>query len=218
MSSRSPLLAVAFALLLVTGGGAAADQPANNPPAADPVAQAKSQALIDSTTNGRAVFRAELEGSIVHLQSGMACSRRGPLDTLARLVITPGVPLGDDVGCDYVTPTGKLTIFATRRAAWTLEAYAAGTFAAIRKTYPDARPIGGQISVLYPEVSKPIKESFAITQDGRASITSAWIAQEGDWLILVRATYPAEPRHDPEFLAAMAMLWAQLSVHRSAVK
>jgi hypothetical protein len=217
MSLRSSLPAAALALLLVAGRGAAfADDPA--PVAPDPAAQDKSQALVDRTDHGREVFRVDAAGTIIHIQSGMACPRGNELLMLDRLMVTPGVPVGDDAGCDYRTPSGKTTIFATRRGAWTLERYAAGTFAAIRKVHPDARPIGGQISLLYPEISKPIRESFAITQNNTASITSAWIAQEGDWLILVRATYPAEPRHDPEFAAALAMMYAQLSVYRSAVK
>jgi hypothetical protein len=54
--------------------------------------------------------------------------------------------------------------------------------------------------------------SFAITIDGSPHLTSFWVAQERDWYITARATYPAEPRHDPEFLAAMSFLYAQNAV------
>jgi hypothetical protein len=217
MKYRSPLPAVALALLLVAGSRAAlADDPA---PAPDPAAQAKSQALIDRTPSGASVFRVDLDyGTVIHIQSGMMCPRGQPAMALDRLVIEPGVALGDDVACNYVGPSGKTTVFATRHGSQTLEAYAADTFAAIRRIHPDARPIGGQESLLSPQISPPIKESFAIAQNGSAFITSAWIAQEGNWLILVRATYPAEQRHDLEFIAAALMMIAQGTIHQSAAK
>ena len=215
MSLRSSLPAIALALLLIAGRGMALA----NDPAPDPAAQAKSLALIDRTPNGASVFRVDLDyGTVIHIQSGMMCPRGQPLMALDRLVIEPGVALGDDVACDYVGPSGKTTVLATRRGSQTLEAYAADTFVAIRRIHPDARPIGGQESLLSPQISPPIKESFAIAQNGSASITSAWIAQEGNWLILVRATYPAEQRHDPEFIAAALMMIAQGTIHQSAAK
>ena len=213
MKRGLPVLAVAL-LILFLSDAAATDAP----PAPDPVAQSKSQALVDRTPNGASVFRIGPDGTVIHIQSGMMCAPGQPLMALDRLVIESGVALGDDVACDYVGPSGKTTVFATRRGSRTLEAYAADTFAAIRRIHPDARPIGGQMWLGYPGISQPIGMSFAITQNASASITSAWIAQEGNWLILVRATYPAEPRHDPEFIAAVLMMVAQRTIQQSAVK
>jgi hypothetical protein len=209
------LLVLAVALCAFFLNDAAA---ADEPPAPGPAAQS-SQALIDRTPNGASVFRVDLDyGAVIHIQSGMMCLRGQPLMALDRLVIKPGVALGDDVACDYVGPSSKTTVSATRRGSRTLEAYAADTLAAIRQLHPNAQPIGGQDSLLSPQISPPIKAAFAIAQNGSASITSAWIAQEGDWLILVRATYPAEQRHDLEFGAAALMFVAQGTIHQSAAK
>ena len=64
------------------------------------------------------------------------------------------------------------------------------------------------------DTTVPIARSFATEIDGRPMLTSVWIAQERGWFVTVRSTYPAEPRHDPEFMAAVMFLYAQIAVRQ----
>ena len=182
----------------------------------DPAAQARAQALIDSVENGKSIFRSGELGEVIHIQSGMSCSPGSQKMTLIRVVVTPATTPGDDVACDYQTAGGKTTIFAVRIGANTLEGYAADVLSTLAKLYPDAKPTSGPMILSYPNISTPHARALAIKVDGKPYITSVWISQERGWLVVVRATYPAEPRHDPEFLAAAGSMFAQKSIHDHA--
>ncbi|MGE3741506.1 MAG: hypothetical protein AB7I59_18600 [Geminicoccaceae bacterium] len=184
--------------------------------APNPAAQARVQELIDATENGAIAFRAGTSGEVIHIQSGMVCLRGDQAMALTHLFVYPGVPVGDDVGCDYVTPEGKLTVFATRRESLTFNSYAAGIFQTIAGIYPTARRIDGPMVMTYEGINQPAAGAFAVEIDGKPYISSVWIAEVRGWFVEVRATYPSEPRHDPEFLAALSMMWAQKSVRDSA--
>jgi hypothetical protein len=218
MGHRLRLPAVALALLLIAGGRVAlADDPASAVP--DPTVQAQSQALVDRTAYGRDAFRVDAAGTIIHIQSGMACPHSSALLRLGRLEISTQVPIGDDVTCDYFAPDGgKTTIFATRRGATTRAFYFTDILAAIRQKYPDARPTTGPMVASLPELGKPLAAAFTITKNGRPYVTSVWVSEERDWLIEVRATYPPEPRHDPELLASMYVIAVQKSIHDARPK
>ncbi len=133
---------------------------------------------------------------------------------LSGLFIGPFGAVGDDVGCDYVVPDGKTTVVATRHGTRTLQAAAVELDHAIKLTFPDAKPVGGPMIASYPGQQTPLAGSWSCTFNGKPSITSAWLAQVGDWLIEVRATYPATERHDHELLASMAVINAQMSIDK----
>lgn len=172
-----------------------------------------SQGLIQSIEHGAQVFRLGLLGSVVHIQSGMICVPGKEQLHLIRLVVGPIGQIGDDAGCDYVTATGKTTVFVTRLRGLTAQSQEAGIIAALKTAFPDAKLIAGPMIALYPGLSKPHAASFSCMYNSRPSITSVWISQEKDWLIEVRSTYLAEPRHDPEFMAAMMSLFVQKTIN-----
>lgn len=201
--------AVALHLVLATGTGALADSTPRS------AAQEHVQALIDSTENGALAFRTGPSGEVIHVQSGMECLPGDQAMKLTDLLVNLGAPVGDDVGCDYVTQKGKFTISATRRRSLAFESYAADFRRTFVWTYPTARPIDGPVVMTYDDFSQPDAGAFAVEINGEPYITSVWIAKEGGWFVGVRATYPAEPRHDPEYLAALSMMWAQKSIRDS---
>ena len=182
-------------------------------PEPDPARQARAQAIVDETPNGAAAFRANALGAIVHIQSGMTCLLGNDAWPLARLVVTPNVPAGDDVGCDYAARDGKITAFATRLGAQPFDGYVAGVIAAIKQVYPSAGAPEAVMILTEPGISKPHAVGFPVTIDGKRYMTSVWLAEENGWAIEVRATYPAEPRHDPESIAAGMTLLAQKTIH-----
>jgi hypothetical protein len=177
---------------------------------------ATTQQLIQALQGGSTVFRADPHGAAIHLQSGMVCVPGAQQMRLSRLFVGPTGAIGDDVGCDYVMPDGKTTVFATRLGTRTLQAATVDVARAIKLTFPDAQQISGPMVASYPGLQTPIAGSWSCTFNGKPSITSVWLVQGGDWLIEVRATYPAGERHDPELLASMAVINAQMSISKSA--
>ena len=201
------------ALAIALGGQLCASQlHAQGAVPADPQALAHSQALIDAVPDGVRAFMAIPSGAVVHGQSGMICVSGSDKMKLAGLLVNRSVAIGDDVGCDYVVPSGKISVFATRLKGRDLKAFASGVVAAIRRTYPDAKSTAGPLVASYPEFIDPIAESFVVAFQGRPAVTSVWIAQEGDWVIEERATYPADARHDPELFASLQIIQARRSI------
>ena len=177
---------------------------------------ATAQQLIQAVKGGSTVFRAEPSGAAVHIQSGMVCVPGAQQMRLSGLLVGPIGAIGDDVGCDYIVPDGKITVFATRLGTRTLQAAAVDVARVIKLAFPDAKQIGGPMIASYPGLQTPIAGSWSFTSDGKPSITSVWLGRGGDWLIEVRATYPAGERHDPELLASVTLINAQMSIGKSA--
>jgi hypothetical protein len=212
-AGASPRWALCCAVLVIGAAAAARAQDASPAPAPPADRLAKAQSLILEADPKGAVFRVGDTGDVVHVQSGMTCPMGGPAMSLTKLFITAGRPPGDDVACDYVTPTGKTTIFATRLGAQTFSSATKGVFQAMRATFPGAKPAQGPMVATYSDLSAPVSGSLGVSQGGKDLITSVWMSQEHGWLVEVRATYPADSRHDPELLAAMSLVYAQKSVH-----
>jgi len=206
--------AIALAALCVSGFALAAPRTA---PVKDPAAQARAQELIDSVRDGDGVFRAEDTGNVVHIRSGMACAVGDEMLSLVRVSIRPSFTLGDDVTCDYTIPGGKAVLFATRLGGANFQTFAAEAQRVFAAANASAKPAGPLMSLDYPGIGRPAGQSFAVTVDGKPAIASMWIAHEGDWALMVRATYP-EPRHDPEYLAAAVMMYAQTTIHENATR
>jgi hypothetical protein len=210
-------MAIVAAALWAIGAGPAWSQDAAGPKD-NPAEQSRSQALINSVDDGGQAFTAGPSGLVTHVQSGMACVPGAEKMRLMGLLVNRAVPVGDDVGCDYVTPDGKISVFATRAQGRTLQTLAAAVGVAIAKTFPGAQSATGPMVATYPGLSTPMAGSFAVTFNGKPCITSVWLAKEGDWLIEERATYPAASRHDPELLASLQLVMAQKAIHDHAAQ
>jgi hypothetical protein len=183
----------------------------------NPVEQARSQALINSVDGGGRAFTVKPSGVVIHTQSGMACVPGAEKMRLTGLLVNGDTAVGADVGCDYVIPDGKISVFAMRARGRTLQTLAAAAAAAIGRTFPNARQAApGPLTATYPGLSTPMAGSFSVTVGGKPAISSVWLAEEGDWLIEERATYPAASRHDPELLAGIQLAMTQKAIHDHA--
>lgn len=185
------------------------------PQAPDPADAARLQSMIDAAQDGNKAFRVEGNTHVRHIQSGMTCDlSKDSVAPLAHLFVFPAVAVGDDVGCDRVLPDGKLTVFATRKGRQSFDDYVAGTVNSMRRMFPGGISTAA-IAPTYPGMSNPRAFSFDVTLDGHPYVTTAWIAEEGDWFVTVRSTYPAEAKGQLEVLSAIAIIPARLSI-RSA--
>lgn len=206
--SRARILVALAALSL---GATVATTAAGQSQAPNPAA-AQADALIAQVPNGGQLFRATASGAVVHIQSGMVCVPGAEQMRLSKLVVGAVGRPGDDVACDYTTPTGKTTVFATLASGQTVQQAGAAIVRALQNTFPDARPASAPLVASYPGLSDPLAASFLVTWNGRPGVTSLWVSQQGDWLVEVRATYSNQARHDAELLAAMASVNAASTI------
>ncbi|WP_133251607.1 hypothetical protein [Zavarzinia aquatilis] len=168
--------------------------------------------MIDAAEDGDRAFLVEAGRYVRHIQSGMLCTLdRASLFTLTRLLVFPTESVGDDVGCDHTLPDGKLTVFATRKHGLSLDDYVAGTVNSMLRMFPQAKP-RDTIALRHKDLNPPRAASFDVTLDGRPYVTTAWIAEEGDWFVTVRSTYPAEAGNLMEMQSAAAIMPASLSI------
>lgn len=185
------------------------------PQATAPADAARLQSMIDAALGGDKAFRVEGDTHVRHIQSGMTCDlSKDSVAPLAHLFVFPAAAVGDDVGCDRVLPDGKLTVFATRKGHLSFDDYVAGTVNSMRRMFPGGISTTAIVPT-YPDMSNPRAYSFDVTLDGHPYVTTAWIAEEGDWFVTVRSTYPAEAKGQLEGLSAITIIPARLSI-RSA--
>lgn len=158
------------------------------PPAADP-----RTALIDAVLHGDRIFRLSGEHNIQHIQSGMLCSlpAEGDGTSLIYLHVFPGAAPGDDIACDYAFYGGKLTLYATRNSGHTAKAVVADTSRFIKDHYPGASRVSAQIPA---GDGVPVIEGAAydIAMNGQPFRTKVLVALHGDWIIKIRASFPAD--------------------------
>lgn len=174
-------------------------------------AQTTIDSLLGKTDPNRTVFKEGSKGvSIIHVNSGMNCVVGAKEFQLNKLTIFPNAPTGDDVSCDYITPSGITNVFVMRANGRDAASAAFEIFKAIKTVNPRAEVTKGPLTARYPGLSDPIAASF--TTGEKNILSSVWVAETGGWLVEVRATYPTSDRHDREFLAAMAMINARVSI------
>jgi hypothetical protein len=151
------------------------------------------------------VWRQEADGSVVHVQSGLACPATFPGVTLWHVFIYPSpARRGMDVGCDYgrapSSNTGewetKLTIYAVRtEQGTTLENAFERYRDEVHTVYPEARTTGPAIAARPDEsgaVALPEFRSEAddITFNGHPFHSELVVAIVSGWVVEVRSTYP----------------------------
>jgi|CXWL01.1.fsa_nt_gi hypothetical protein len=126
--------------------------------------------------------------TVRHLASRLICHFFGG-ETTKRLAVFSGQPRGDDVGCIRDHEHQAITLYATRYApAITAEQAMADAVAGIRHRFTDARPTPALLHMTSDNLPTPLVRHFLITLNGEQWITSALVAQNGDWIIKVRCT------------------------------
>lgn len=150
------------------------------------------------TADAEGVFESIPDGqvSVRHTRSGLVC--RFDREANGRLILFPGLPRGEDVGCDFPDGPATITLYATRYPAPTTIAEQVQAAAAhIRLRFRDARietpEIGMEMSI---DGAAPLPESrterFIVTfPDGRRLYTRVSVALIEGWVIKMRFSQDA---------------------------
>jgi len=121
-----------------------------------------------------------------HAASGLVC-RFYPDDTRRELLVFNELPRGEDVGCVRDREGRAITFYATRYApAISPEQSLAIAVEAIRQRFPDAQPVPATLSVSSEALPPMHVAHFLITVRGERWLTTAIVAQVGDWIYKLR--------------------------------
>ena len=134
--------------------------------------------------------------SVRHARSGLIC--RFDREAHGRLILFPGLPRGEDVGCDFPDGPATITLYATRYPAPTnIDEQVRAAAAHIRMRFANARietpEIGMDMAV---DGAAPLPESrsarFLVTfPDGRRLYTRVSVALIDGWVIKMRFSQDA---------------------------
>lgn len=152
-----------------------------------------ARALIDAEGVGDVFEPVDDQNSaeVRHIASGLTCHFFGD-ERDVRLMTFDGLPRGEDVGCASQRTNRSITLYATRyappiSAPQALEEAEAG----IRNRFSDARPTPPLLSLSTEGIPEQLTRHFLITLDDEQWVTSAYVAQQGDWIIKLRYTQRA---------------------------
>ena len=198
------LAAACMALVTPTAASARTDGDAQTQRSAS---WTKAQALIDGagapdlfenqSTADRMVIR--------HKASGLVCIY-SPDEPNNSLMLFPGLPRGDDVGCNADVGNTYMTFYATRYGPGASVGDAAGVAAGgIRNRFPDARPYEGP--VVQPDVPAGVGEeayvAYVVGQPGQTLHAQARLAKVGEWIFKQRMTTPEDLAMGAELLLSV---------------
>lgn len=198
--------AIATALLIATASAQAAQARAWSDDQAEPSgAWREAQTLIDGT-DAPELFENLSTGDdmrIRHKASGLVCVY-SPGERHNSLMLFPGLPRGDDVGCNADAGNIYMTVYATRYGPGTSTADAAEIAAqGIRNRFADARAYVGP--VIEPQVPAGVgDQGFVafVTGDGERTLYAhARLAKVGEWIFKQRMSTP-----EPMMLGAEALI------------
>lgn len=140
-----------------------------------------------------------------HAASGLICAFGADG---GRILVFPGLPRGDDVGCDAASPAGAATLYATRYPMTTdIEAHLDGAIRSIHARYPAAQPYAA--SARAAEDGSRSARFVNEAADGARLYTRVSLALIDGWVIKMRYSAPAAD--DAAVAAADAaadQLWA----------
>lgn len=121
-----------------------------------------------------------------HTASGLVCRFYDPEARNGVHVFT-GLPRGEDVGCVSDGDGLAITLYATRYAPpGTARGALSDAEAAIRHRFADARPIEAFAVISVDGMPAPLVRHFLVTVREEQWLTSAIVAQHGDWTIKLR--------------------------------
>ena len=188
---RIPALITA-ALLITTMPGAVSASTGGDTQVQRSVAWTKAQALIDGTGSPELFDNQSTSTRMVirHKASGLRCDY-SPDEQNNSLMLFPGLPHGDDVGCNADAGNIYMTFYATRYGPGVSVQDAAEEAAAgIRNRYPDARAYDGP--VVQADVPTGTGEqayvAYAVGQGDRSRHAQARLAKVGEWIFKQRMT------------------------------
>jgi len=195
------------ALALACLAPAAWAQDALTPEAADNAIAREIIASADATD----VFEPMADGAVAlrHIGSGMVCrfAAHG-----GRVVLFPGLPRGDNVGCDASDGRVLVTLYATRFPFNApIDEQIRIAEQAVRQVSPDATPYEDAREIATDTLPAHRTVEFIIVREGQRLYTRASIAQIGAWTYKLRYTAPA-PDDAAARQAALAgdLVWAEM--------
>ena len=198
--------AIAAALIVATAGSSTVQaRIRGDEQAARSTAWREAQALIDGT-DAPELFENLSTGdrmSIRHKASGLVCVY-SPGEANNSLMLFPGLPRGDDVGCNADAGNIYMTVYATRYGPGTSTADATESAAqGIRNRFPDARPYAGPVVVpqVPAGVGEPTFVAFVTGEGDRALYAHARLAKVGEWIFKQRMSTP-----EPMMVGAEALI------------
>jgi hypothetical protein len=145
-----------------------------------------------------------------HAASGMVCLFSSDNRRAELMLFSSGLPRGDDVGCIRDSQDLWTTLYATRYAQPMSAEQALGeAVAGIQNRFQDAQRTPAIIQMSTESLPPLHVAHFFVTLEGDRWITSALVAQSGDWILKVRYTAPAPDedavrRHQLEASAMLA--------------
>ena len=156
----------------------------------------KAQALIEGT-GAPELFENQSTATrmvIRHKASGLRCDY-SPDEQNNHLMLFPGLPQGDDVGCNADAGNIYMTYYATRYGPdVSLQDAASDTAAGIRNRFSDARAYDGPVvQVDAPAgVSEQVYLAYVVGPQGRTLHAQARLARVGDWIFKQRMSTPED--------------------------
>jgi hypothetical protein len=170
-------LVCALAIALAPGVAAAQDAPSL-------IAAARAEGVFEpaSATAGVVAVR--------HTPSGLVCSF-GAGDT-SRVIVFPQAARGEDVACETQAGGVSIRLFATRFSFPTsLQEQIEGAAGVIERLYPGAQAFRTPRAINDAGLPAHRTVAYLVARDGAQSLTSASVAQVGDWVFKLRYTAPA---------------------------
>lgn len=173
---------------------AAAETPGADTPVQRSSAWTQAQTLIDGT-GAPGLFENQSTATrmiIRHKASGLVCDY-SPDEKNNSLMLFPGLPQGDDVGCNADAGNIYMTYYATRYGPGvSIQDAAADTAAGIRNRFPDARPYEGPVvQVTAPDgVGEQVYLAYVVRQGDQSLHAQARLAKVGEWIFKQRMSTP----------------------------
>lgn len=174
-------------------------------------------AIVARTPDADGVFRAQDDGTALHIQSGLICPAiLGEARMWQLASYTTALGPGTDVGCDYgISGTqdlwlAKLTIFAVKAVPGeTVEKAFARYRAEVLGANPGAELIGPALEMKgeVPENMKSfLSEQYQVSVDGLTYVTDLVVDLQSGWIIEIRGTVrtSVEPSEQASALGSLA--------------
>lgn len=206
----------AASALMALGISAGADAKPAPTPAVKPPNEAtrlEAEKLIAATGAPDLFLNETRDGAILirHKPSNFQClfNPGGP----NALLVTTGVPRGDEIGCDGPTMLFQTTYFIRKVGEGdTIEASFDEAVAEVKGRWPDAMTIkvtqdsDQEVLTKLAATAPPSKTSWFLAKNGASwAFTRVSVAKVDDWMVIMRAAGPVESQDAAESLTEM--LW-----------
>jgi hypothetical protein len=125
--------------------------------------------------------------TVRHRASGLVCQFFDNETRTQLATFDSGLPRGDDVACVADRDGSATTIYATRyNPRKSAEDALAEAVAGIRHRFPEAHPTPTALSITTEGMPASLVANFLVQVRGERWLTSATVAQSGDWIVKLR--------------------------------